>query len=406
MATVKVILRENKLNPKTGVAPLYLRIIKDRKAKFISLGVKVKPKYWNEESMTVKKGYPNYAQMNVFISKKRAEAENTALNIETKNKSVTTKRIKEEIMGKPSGNFFNYAYSRLENIRNSHSPSTYRIYNQYLKKLEHYIGSKELTFDEIDIPFIKAYENYLYKECENKSITVEYSFRCIKLFYNLAIKEGLADMRQYPFNNYSFSVQRSVMNYLNKDQLEAVLNYKNRHFHDSEVFYDMFVFACYAGGLRFFDILDLKWVNINEKEQKVTKVIRKTKRKHQFRLPLKAVEILNKYNKKGKKLNDHIFPLLRNDFDYEKFIDVLYDEKAYFNSRARKTIGKMGTDLELPFRLNFHTSRHTFATGALTKGMRIEHVSKILDHAEIRTTQVYAKIVSEELDKAMEIMDN
>ena len=66
----------------------------------------------------------------------------------------------------------------------------------------------------------------------------------------------------------------------------------------------------------------------------------------------------------------------------------------------------MGTDLELPFPLSFHTSRHTFATSALTKGMRIEHVSKILDHTEISTTQIYAKIVSEELDKAMEIMNN
>jgi site-specific recombinase XerD len=147
-------------------------------------------------------------------------------------------------------------------------------------------------------------------------------------------------------------------------------------------------------------------MNINEKEQKITKVIRKTKRKHQFKLPEKAIEIINKYNKKGKKLNDHIFPLLRNDFDYEKFIEVLYDEKSYFNSRANKTIGKMGTDLELPFPLSFHTSRHTFATSALTKGMRIEHVSKILDHTEISTTQIYAKIVSEELDKAMEIMNN
>jgi site-specific recombinase XerD len=66
----------------------------------------------------------------------------------------------------------------------------------------------------------------------------------------------------------------------------------------------------------------------------------------------------------------------------------------------------MGTDLELPFPLSFHASRHTFATRALTKGMRIEHVSKILDHTEISTTQIYAKIVSEELDKAMEIMNN
>ena len=39
---------------------------------------------------------------------------------------------------------------------------------------------------------------------------------------------------------------------------------------------------------------------------------------------------------------------------------------------------------------------------ALNKGMRIEHVSKLMDHRDISTTQVYAKIISEELDKAVD----
>ncbi len=406
MATVKVILRENKLNSKTGVAPLYLRIIKDRKAKFISLGIKINPKYWNEEAMTVKKGCENYQEFNAYITKKRSEAENTALKIETNNKSVSTKKIKEEIMGKQSGNFFAFAYPRLEQLKNTHSPSTYRSYEVYLKKLETFAGSKDLNFDEIDISFVKKYENYLYTKCNNKTITVEYSFRCIKIFYNLAIREGLADSRQYPFTNYTFKVPRPVKNYLNNDQFEAVLNYKKRHFRDSEINYDMFVFSCYAGGLRFFDVIDLKWMNYIESEQRIVKVIRKTKRKHQFRLPAKAVEIIMKYDRKDKKPSDHVFPLLKNDFDYTSNPLVLFYEKTLLNKRANSTINMMGKDLKLPFSLSFHTSRHTFATRALTKGMRIEHVSKILDHTNISITQIYAKIVSEELDKAMEIMNN
>jgi len=34
--------------------------------------------------------------------------------------------------------------------------------------------------------------------------------------------------------------------------------------------------------------------------------------------------------------------------------------------------------------------------------MRIEYVSKLLDHSDIGTTQIYAKIVNDELDKAVE----
>ena len=55
--------------------------------------------------------------------------------------------------------------------------------------------------------------------------------------------------------------------------------------------------------------------------------------------------------------------------------------------------------------LSFHTSRHTFATWALRKGIRIEYVSKLLGHASIKETQIYAKIVNEELDKAMEVFN-
>ena len=58
--------------------------------------------------------------------------------------------------------------------------------------------------------------------------------------------------------------------------------------------------------------------------------------------------------------------------------------------------------MKLPFGLSFHLSRHTFATNALNNGMRIEHVSKLMDHRDIGTTQIYAKIISEELDKAVD----
>jgi site-specific recombinase XerD len=61
--------------------------------------------------------------------------------------------------------------------------------------------------------------------------------------------------------------------------------------------------------------------------------------------------------------------------------------------------------LEIEKNISFHTSRHTFATLALKKGMRIEHVSKILGHATIKETQIYAKIVNEDLDLAMDLFN-
>jgi site-specific recombinase XerD len=39
------------------------------------------------------------------------------------------------------------------------------------------------------------------------------------------------------------------------------------------------------------------------------------------------------------------------------------------------------------------------------KGVRIEYVSKILGHANIQTTQIYAKTINDEIEKAMSVLD-
>src|SRR5438045_1007603 len=102
MATVTLLLRDSKKNEK-GEKPVYIRIIKGRKAKFISLGVKIHPDLWNPHKLRVKSKYPNSGRVNAFIAKKLADAECTAVDMETKSKSVTSVKIKEAIMGKQGG---------------------------------------------------------------------------------------------------------------------------------------------------------------------------------------------------------------------------------------------------------------------------------------------------------------
>ncbi len=404
MASVKIILRKDKINKNTGLAPLYIRIIKDRKSKFISLGIKVEPKYWNEEKMSIKKGATNYQELNNFIIQKRAEAEKASIEIEI-NGGATTKKIKDQIVGRKPKNFFTYADKKILELKYSLSPSTYSTYKCYVDKLAKYKGSRDLSFNEIDINFVKDYENHLYK-IGNKAATVEYTFRVVKIMFNHAINEGVIGSEKYPFKNYRFKVPKPIKNYLNEEQFKAVLDYKERPFANSDIYYDMFIFVSYAGGLRFFDVLELKWNNYIEQESRIVKVIRKSKRKHQFKLPKKAIEIIEKYKNPNDNQTDYIFPLLRNNYDYTIAPEIIYTEKNKWGRKVNKLLIRIGEDVELPFKLTFHTSRHTFATRALNKGMRIEHVSKILDHTDISITQVYAKIINKELDKAMDIMDD
>jgi hypothetical protein len=51
--------------------------------------------------------------------------------------------------------------------------------------------------------------------------------------------------------------------------------------------------------------------------------------------------------------------------------------------------------------LTTHMARHTFATQALTKGVSIESVSKMLGHTNINTTQIYARVTDKKVSHEM-----
>ena len=115
-----------------------------------------------------------------------------------------------------------------------------------------------------------------------------------------------------------------------------------------------------------------------------------------------ARDILIKYQENKKSEKDFVFPLLENGKPYFENENYRLAEISRCTSLASLHLTAIGKKMKLPFPLSFHLSRHTFATNALNNGMRIEFVSKLMDHTDIGTTQIYAKIISQELDDAVD----
>lgn len=140
--------------------------------------------------------------------------------------------------------------------------------------------------------------------------------------------------------------------------------------------------------------------------------IRKTKEDLSIKLPKKSLTLLSFYRAFAKKKSNgveieprsFIFPLLRidkNETDELRIFKAISSATAYTNKNLRQLIKRAKIDKEI----SFHTARHSWAVRALQKGMRIEYVSKLMGHASVKQTEVYAKILNMELDKAMSIFD-
>lgn len=402
MYTISVIFNERKINKK-GEVPLWLRIIKDRKPKYISIGIKVKKEQWNFKTEKVRKSHPNSQRLNNMIAKRISAAEDIALEMETTKKYNSASKVKDAITGKSSGSFLKFADDYLKKAAEKNRVGTIRKSTYIIQKLKDHLGNRDLTFDEFDIEFLKSYETYLRVDKENRINTIHTNLKELRKLFNLAISEGIIPIHKNPFLGFKLHTEKTEKNFLTEEELttleKVVLNPEHMINHHR----NMYVFASYTGGLRISDILQLKWKNYDG--ERIIIRTQKTSDTLSIKVPDKAKEILDFYHKMDYEKEHYIFPCLKNDFDYSDPL-VLHMAITKATSYTNNDLKTLADECKFNKHIHFHTSRHTFATRALRKGMRIEYVSKLMAHSNIRTTQGYAKIVNAELDNAMEIFND
>ena len=91
-------------------SPLMLRITKDRKRKYSSIGISLNPAYWDFEKNKPKRNCPNKTQIESVISAKISAYREQVLDLKVENKEFTAtsllERVKRPIKPKTVGDIF------------------------------------------------------------------------------------------------------------------------------------------------------------------------------------------------------------------------------------------------------------------------------------------------------------
>ncbi len=397
MASVKIILRTDRTNSRKE-HPLWLRVTKNRKSNYITLDIELSSEQWDEKNLRVRKSHPHSGRLNAIIAQKIAEAQVVSAEMEMKDKHADPLKVKETLQGKAYSDFFVYAQRFVNNFEATDKIGSWKRAKSVVMKLRNYTGAGPLRFDRITVTFLQDYESHLAIKLKNRKNTIHANLRLIRTIINNAVREDLLPYELNPFTKFKMKTEKTQRAFLTEEELnriESLPLHEEFRLNDHR---NMYVFSSYVGGLRISDVLQLRWKNFDG--EKITIKIFKTQTPLTIKVPEKALQILSFYRKKSCDGNSYIFPLLKLCPEEKNAMAIhngISSATAYTNTDLKRLSKLAGIDKHL----SFHTSRHTWATRALRRGMRIEYVSKLMGHSKIVETQIYAKIVNEELDKAM-----
>ena len=137
---------------------------------------------------------------------------------------------------------------------------------------------------------------------------------------------------------------------------------------------DLFIFAAYTG-LSFCDTQAFDFERMTKKEGDLYYIDGsriKTDTKYFTPILAPAMKVLEKYDYRLPKIS---------------------------NQKANDYLHVIQMELHIRQNLTFHVARHSFATLALAHDVPIENVARMLGHENIKTTQIYAKILNSTIER-------
>jgi integrase len=279
-------------------------------------------------------------------------------------------------------NFIQYFEKLTEDRLNS--KGNYGNWNSVLKHLINF-SNTSTTFKDITPEFCEGFKDYLLNKVKSKAGKSLSQNSCHSYFnkFKASLNKAYDDkiISENPAKRVKNIKQGETQReYLTEKELQALMKEECRY----DVLKNAFLFSCFTG-LRWSDINTLTWSKIQEFEGgfKIQFIQQKTKGVEYLDIPTNALQYLGDRGNSNERI----------------FIGLKYSD--YMNTALARWVLKAGITKQI----TFHCARHTYATFLLTKGVDIYTVSKMLGHRELKTTQIYAKIIDQKKRDAVNVFD-
>lgn len=260
------------------------------------------------------------------------------------------------------------------------------LWETCLKYLRGYDGRDNLTFKDITPKWLQGFKEYL-KEGESirhKKRNIKLSnnslfayFGKLKTCINTAYKKGI--INKNPFLEVdSFKQTEGHRTYLTLKEIKKLTGTECRNIEVKKAF----LFSCLTG-LRYSDVRKLKWSEV-QKQGDFTRIIftqKKTGGNEYLDISPQAAEIIE--SEATDKGSETVFNFGAT--------------RTTVSAILKEWVKRAGINKEI----TFHCARHTFAVLMLDLGTDIYTVSKLLGHKDLKTTQVYAKILDKNKQAAV-----
>lgn len=266
------------------------------------------------------------------------------------------------------------------------SSGNYGNWDSVLKHLIKFRG-KNVLFKDIDSKWLEEFKDYLENKARTKSNKPLSQNSCYSYFNKVkaCLRQALRD-KVISYNPaidvQGFKQGEAEREFLTLEELKVITQIEC----EIPILKQAFLFSALTG-LRWSDINKLIWKEVQHSEEQgfyIRFKQKKTKSYQTHPISQQARSILGQ----------------EGDNDERVFCGLRYS--AWYNLKLQQWIMKAGISKTI----TFHCARHTYATLLLTHGADIYTVSKLLGHKELKTTQVYAKIINQKkVDAANVIPD-